>query len=181
MVTNDAGVAERIRALRAYGWRDQRRSSDTIGYNSRLQELQAAILCELLPHLDGGNAERGEIAGRYREGFAADAAAGTIGLPPGRKSSVHHQFAIQVDDRDAVRERLSQVGIGTAIHYAIPLHRQPAFAGFAREALPITDSLAARLLSLPIQPEVAAPAVEEIVDKVTAAVSNWRAGRRQIP
>jgi len=170
VVSNDPDVAARVRALRNFGWHDQKRVSTAIGSNSRLQEFQAAILSRLLPHLDEGNLERAGIAARYREGFASGSARGAIGLPPVVAGSVHHQFAIRVDDRDTIRDRLLEAGIGTAVHYAVPLHRQPAFAGFLREELPVTESLASDLLSLPIQPEVAAPHVDEIISKVSSVI-----------
>ena len=171
LATHDGEVAERARALREHGWGPVRGRSDVAGFNSRLSAIQAAILCELLPHLDEGNAERVRIAERYRLGFEAAANARSIGLPPGNGRSVYHQFAVEVDNRDRVRERLQAAGIGTAVHYALPLNRQPAFAEFSKKAHPNSDALAGRLLSLPIQPEVAGPVVEEIIERVVDAVS----------
>ena len=171
VTTNDGDVARRARALREHGWGEVRGRSEIAGLNSRLSEIQAAILCVLLPQLDDGNAERRRIAERYRRGLSAATVAGRIGLPPEDDGSVYHQFAIEVDDRDRVREALFAAGVGTAVHYADPLDRQPAFAGCATGPLAGGDALAARLLSLPIQPEVAGPAVDEIIERVVRAVS----------
>jgi dTDP-4-amino-4,6-dideoxygalactose transaminase len=172
VVTADGRLAERLRALRTYGWQGSARSSEVIGYNSRLQELQAAILGVLLPHLESGNFERGAIARRYRAALRAAEAAGTVRLPPGTEGHVYHQFAIEAGDRDGMRERLLGRGVGTGLHYAVPLHRQPAFAPFvpAGTHLPVSDAFAARLLSLPIQPEVVGDAVEDIAAEIVAAL-----------
>lgn len=158
VVTRDPAVAERVRRLRHYGFGEGQRVSGQIGFNSRLDELQAAILLALLPHLAEGNAERRAIASRYR-----DLLGGTgIGLPTGHEGCVYHQFAVTVRDRETLRTRLDAAGIGTAVHYAPGLHRHPAFLEGARTPLPVTDSLADSLLSLPIQPEVARGREERI-------------------
>lgn len=180
VVTHDPRVAERVRALRAYGWHGSSRSSETIGWNSRLQEVQAAILGVLLPHLDTGNAERAAIARRYRAALEPAERDGSIRLPPGTDGAVHHQFAIETDDRDGVQRRLLSAGVGTGVHYAVPLHRQPAFAPYAPDdlRLPVTEALAARLLSLPIQPEAVGNDAEFIASAVLAALPQQRATGR---
>lgn len=162
VATDDAGLAARIRSLRNYGFDGSERISRGRGFNARLDALQAAILSALLPHLDAGNAERRAIAAAYR---AALAGAG-LGLPPDEPGCVHHQFAITHPERDRLMRHLAESGIGTAIHYAPGLHRHPAFAEGASGPLPATERLAATLLSLPIQPEVATGAVA----RVTAAI-----------
>ncbi len=151
VVTADPALAERLRRLRHYGFAGGERVSGGIGFNSRLDEIQAAMLLALLPHLAEGNAERRASAARYRELLDGTG----IGLPPEGAGSVYHQFAITVPDRDGLKRRLDAAGIGTAVHYAPGLHRHPAFAEGARTPLPVTDALAGSLLSLPIQPEVA--------------------------
>lgn len=173
VVTNDAEVAERVRALRTYGWRGSERSSITIGVNSRLPEIQAAILAVLLPHLDSGISERARIAAHYREALDPLAAAGLLRLPPETGGAVYHQFAIEVSDRDAVRDRLARMGVGTGVHYAVPVHRQPAFAPYLQPgaSLPVTDGLAGRLVSLPIQGEVVGEAAAELAERVIGVVS----------
>ena len=168
VVTADAALAARVRALRNHGWRDARRISEDAGGNSRLDAVQAAVLKVLLPFLDSDNTARRALASEY--GAALQHLA--LGLPPSVDGAVYHQFAITVDNRDAVQARLSATGIGTAVHYAIPLHHQPAFAGMARGPLPVAEKLAARLLSLPIQPEVAAGQVPRIAAALRAALTS---------
>ncbi|MCE9630406.1 MAG: DegT/DnrJ/EryC1/StrS family aminotransferase [Planctomycetia bacterium] len=167
VVTSDPNIAKRVRALRNYGWQDGERLSATAGGNSRLDELQAAILLALLPHLDAGNGERRLLARRYRETLADSA----VGLPACHPGSVYHQFAITVDRRDEIRRVLREShGIGTGVHYDSPLHLQPAFAAFADEPLPVSEQLARDMISLPIQPEVAAQAVDTIAAALRSLV-----------
>ena len=126
--------------------------------------MQAAILGALLPHLDAGNVERRAIAAEYRRRLATSG----VGLPPDDFGCVHHQFAITCDDRDGMIGHLARNGIGAAIHYTPPLHRHPAFCPEVEAPpLPVTDILAARLLSLPIQPEIARP------DLVATAIASF--------
>ncbi|GJD33541.1 DegT/DnrJ/EryC1/StrS family aminotransferase [Methylobacterium aerolatum] len=150
VVTADPGLATRLRSLRHYGFAPGERVSGQVGFNSRLDEIQAAILLALLPHLGEGNLARRASAARYRT-LLADT---DVGLPPEGEGSVYHQFAVTVSDREGLRHRLEAAGIGTAVHYAPGLHRHPAFTEGARTPLPVTDALADSLLSLPIQPEV---------------------------
>jgi dTDP-4-amino-4,6-dideoxygalactose transaminase len=173
VVTSDGGVAERLRALRSYGWEDDRRVSAAPAFNSRLDELQAAVLLVMLDHLDEGNAERAEIAARYREVLRPAAEAGALALPAPDDGAVHHQFAIEVDGRDSFRNWLRERGICTGIHYPAGLHEQPAFADGVREALPVTERLARRLISLPIQPEVVGDRAAWIAGTVGEGVTEW--------
>ena len=171
VVTNDAGVAARIRTARQYGWRDgQAGVSCGFGMNSRLDELHAAVLAELLPDLDVQNERRKAIASRYREALDG------LGyrLPADSAGHVYHQFAIEVDldDRDRLRKFLESEGIGTGVHYPVGLQHHPAFAAAACN-LPVTDRLAQSMLSLPVQPEVAEPHLDEIV----AALRKYRRRR----
>ncbi|WP_430913426.1 DegT/DnrJ/EryC1/StrS family aminotransferase [Methylobacterium sp. sgz302541] len=159
VATNDARLAARLRALRNYGFDGPERISRVCGFNSRLDAIQAAILSVLLPHLRAGNAERLEIAARYR---AALPAAAGLALPPDHGACVYHQFAITHPERDRLAAHLAAAGIGTAVHYTPGLHRHPVFAEAASGPLPVTDALADTLLSLPIQPEIAAEAPEAV-------------------
>jgi dTDP-3-amino-3,4,6-trideoxy-alpha-D-glucose transaminase len=162
VLTNDAALAGQIRSLRHYGFEGGSRVSQSIGFNSRLDELQAAILLVLLPQLNASNAERRHIAARYRDLLTSS----QIGLPPDAAGCVYHQFAITYADRDGLMRHLAERGIGSALHYTPGLHRHPAFSGGATEPLPVTDALAQRLLSLPIQPEVALSEVEHIASVI---------------
>jgi dTDP-4-amino-4,6-dideoxygalactose transaminase len=168
VTTSDAGLAERLRALRQYGWR-QRYVSDEAGVNSRLDELQAAILRVKLAGLAADNARRGAIAARY------DAAlAGTPFAPPVRRAGaahVFHQYVIHTAGREAVQARLRAAGIGTNIHYPVPVHRQPAYAGrlaLGPAACREAERAAATVLSLPMFPELGEEAVERVCTALAA-------------
>ena len=166
VLTDDPVVAGRVRALREYGFSGADRISRSIGFNSRLDSVQAAILTALLGRLDAGNNERRALATRYR---AALTDADGLGLPPDDPGSVYHQFAVTHLAREALAARLAAAGIGTAIHYAPTLDQHPVFADVAHGSPPVARGLADRLLSLPIQPEVAAGRVEAIAAALVAA------------
>jgi dTDP-4-amino-4,6-dideoxygalactose transaminase len=150
VVCADPGMAARIRRLRQYGW-DDRRISLEDGRNSRLDELQAAVLRVKLRRLDGWNAARRERAAAYIRLLPAD----RLILPrePEGTVPVYHQFVVRHPKRDRLRIFLEEHGIQTAIHYPVPIHRQPAFAGSTgAESLPAADQAARQVLSLPMYP-----------------------------
>ena len=159
VVTNDDALADRVRALRNYGWKSPTRISEMVAGPSRLDELQAAVLLAILPHLHDGNMERIAIAQQYRRQLD-----GRVTLPEDLPGSVWHQFVVEVDNRKQVRHALDQLGIGTGIHFDPPLHRHPALAAQRPTALAVTERLCGRVLSLPIQPEVVGERVEEVAD-----------------
>jgi dTDP-4-amino-4,6-dideoxygalactose transaminase len=165
VLTSDEALARRVRMLRVHGWKDEARVSEWVAGNSRLDEVQAAILRVLLRHLDEGNLERREIAENYLSKLA-----GAVSVPLKSEGAVWHQFAIGCERRDRVAARLAADGIGTAVHYSPPLHLQPALAGGKRAPLSETEYLAARVLSLPIQPEAVGGNISRIVDAVSEAV-----------
>lgn len=153
VVTNDPALYERLKLLRQYGWR-QRFISSTRGFNSRLDEIQAAILRTRLPHLDRDNAQRRAIAACYD----AQLAGGPLTLPahiPGT-TPVFHQYVVRSPDRDRLAAALKAQRIGTAIHYPAAVHQQPAYQDAAARspALPCTEAATATVLSLPIYPEL---------------------------
>lgn len=165
VVTRDPAIAERVRRFRHYGLDAARRAAEW-GCNSRLDEIQAAILSILLPQLDAYNAVRRQVARAYRE----DLAGMDIALPADAEGSIYHHFAIALEGRDQVAQSLAARGVATAVHYSPPLHRHPAFAaGGAR--LPETERLAARTLSLPIQPEIAQGRTREIAGALRACLA----------
>jgi dTDP-4-amino-4,6-dideoxygalactose transaminase len=166
IATDDTALADRIGALRQYGWKE-RYISDLAGVNSRLDEVQAAILTVKLMHLDTANARRQEIAARY------DAAlAGTGFAPPARRpgtTHVFHQYVIRCRDRAAVQAQLRARGIGTNVHYPVPVHAQPAYRGrvaLGPAACRETERAAAEVLSLPMFAEL----TDAQVDQVCAAI-----------
>ncbi|HKE04401.1 MAG TPA: DegT/DnrJ/EryC1/StrS family aminotransferase, partial [Blastocatellia bacterium] len=146
VVTNDPEVAGRVRLSREYGWRE-RYVSDQPGFNSRLDELQAAVLRVKLKYLDEENARRREIAGIYDGQLATT----SLRLPesPSGVESVYHQYVARCDERDGLREHLREQGVGTLIHYPVPIHSQPAYQNrlqVHRGALPSTELAARQVL-----------------------------------
>jgi len=168
VVTKRPEVAERLRLLRQYGWRE-RYVSDIEGYNSRLDELQAAILRVRLRHLDAENAARRRLAAQYDAALADLPLALPAAWPEER--AVYHLYVVAADERDALAAYLAAQGIGTGVHYPVPIHCQPAYAhfGYGPGSLPATEAAAARVLSLPMYPDLPAAAV----DQVAAAIRSY--------
>jgi len=163
VVTSDDERARSLRELREYGWRE-RYVSDRAGMNSRLDELQAAILRVKLAALDADNARRQEVARLYDEGLA--------GLPlvlPRRRtgvSHVFHQYVVRHGGRDALREALKARGIATNIHYPVPVHAQPAYRGrvaVGPSGMAHTERAAREVLSLPMFPQLGAERAARVV------------------
>ena len=164
--TDDAGLAERVRMLRFHGSRDKV-DFELIGYNSRLDELQAAVLRIFLGELDGWVAQRREAAARYAElglGAACD-------LPEDEPGHVYHLFVCRSSERDRIRAALKEAGIGSAVYYTTPLHLQNAFAdlGHGHGSLPVTEQLALDNFSVPLWAGIDADAQERVVSVVQAA------------
>jgi dTDP-4-amino-4,6-dideoxygalactose transaminase len=163
VVTADAALAERVRALREYGWR-QRYVSDIAGTNSRLDELQAAVLRVKLGRLDADNARRAALAAAYDRGLAGL----VLGLPVRRPGASHvfHQYVVRSPARDALRDGLARRGIGTNIHYPVPVHLQPAYRGrlaIGPSGLGESERAAREVLSLPLYPQLGDGALAEVV------------------
>jgi dTDP-4-amino-4,6-dideoxygalactose transaminase len=170
VVTADEALGEKLRLLREYGWAE-RYVSHTEGWNSRLDELQAAILRVKLRYLDADNAARRRIAARYRVELA------DIGLvlPATREGSEHvyHLYVVRSEKRDALNRHLQERGIAAGIHYPVPIHLQPAYRGDPLLSLPVTERAAREVLSLPIYPELA----DTDISTVVAAVRDFFRGR----
>jgi dTDP-4-amino-4,6-dideoxygalactose transaminase len=164
VVTRDPDRAVRLAALRQYGWRAHY-ISDEVGVNSRLDELQAAVLRVRLVHLNAMNMRRQTIAARYDEALR-----GTEPRAPARRpdsTHVFHLYVARTTNRDAVQARLRQLGIGTGIHYPVPVHLQPAYRG--RIALGPADcrrtaQVVREVLSLPIYPELTDDEVAQVCE-----------------
>ena len=150
VTTDDARLAERLRSLRNYGSK-VKYHNDEPGFNSRLDELQAAVLRAKLPLLDADNDHRRMLARAYHEGLE-----GIAGLqrPAFDEGSVWHLYVVHHARRDALATHLQRAGIGTLVHYPVPPHRQPAYAGLGlvEGALPIAEAMHRGVLSLPIGP-----------------------------
>ncbi len=167
VITNDQGLAGQVRLLRQYGWRE-RYVSSLKGLNSRLDELQAAILRVKLRHLDGWNDRRRLLACLYNERLAGSG----IVTPrePEYATHVYHLYVVRHPRRDELQAFLRQKGIGSLIHYPVPVHLQPAYRDLGQKAgsLPATEAAAREVLSLPLYPELREEEVVTVADAVTA-------------
>jgi dTDP-4-amino-4,6-dideoxygalactose transaminase len=170
VTTARSEVAEKIRRLRLYGYAT-RNDADVAGFNSRLDEIQAAGLRVNLGRLAAGNARRGAIAARYDAALAS--LAPLLRTPPPVRAGevpAHHLYVVRVDDRDAFRERLEAAGVGTDVHYPRAVHEQPAFAALPRGPLPETERAMREVVSLPLYPYLADDEVERVIEAVRASV-----------
>jgi dTDP-4-amino-4,6-dideoxygalactose transaminase len=167
-LTQDPALAKKLRMLRVHGI-EKRYYHDLHGFNSRLDELQAAILRVKLPHLARWNQRRAEIAARYSAGLA--------GLPvelpvvaPGN-THVWHVYALLTDRRDALQKHLEAAGIPTLIYYPVPLHLQRCYAdqGGQPGDYPVTEAVSRRIQPLPMYPEL----TDDQVDRVIAATRGF--------
>jgi len=165
VVTNNAELADRLHLLRQYGWRE-RYISSIPGFNSRLDELQAAILRVKLRYLDVTNATRRKLATHYNRLLAET----PVGLPSEQVDCrhVYHLYVIQTTQRDALQAYLKNQGIAAAIHYPAPVHLQPAYAklGYRLGSLPVTEQLAQQALSLPMYPQLTMVQVETVANAI---------------
>ncbi|GGT19145.1 DegT/DnrJ/EryC1/StrS family aminotransferase [Streptomyces purpureus] len=173
VTTSDGELAERIRLLRNYGSR-RKYHHELRATNSRLDELQAALLRAKLPHLDRWNHRRGEIAARY---LADLAGLPGIRLPRVAAWAEHawHLFVIRCADRDALQRSLTEAGVGTLVHYPVPVHLSQAYADDATwpaGTYPIAESIAAQVLSLPMGPHLSDDDVTHVIAAVRAAALN---------
>lgn len=168
VVTNDDEIAGAVRMLRAHGAR-RKYYNEVLGYNSRLDELQAAILRVKLPHLDDWNAGRRIIAARYTDAFR-----NLPGVTPPTECAgathVYHQYTIRIagGKRDAVQEQLTQGGIGTIVYYPVAIHQLPFYSG-QYPAMPEAEATTGEVLSLPIWPEMAAETQQTVITAVIEA------------
>ncbi len=164
ITTNNPRFDPVLRMLRHHGSR-QTYLHERVGWNSRLDELQAAVLRVKLKHLARFNDARRAVARRYREKLAG--AKVVLPVEHGRGTHVYHQFTIRSERRDAIREALAKQGIAASVFYPMPLHQQPAYQGLSRNVfLPVAEALAGTVLSLPIHPLLD----EASIDRIAACV-----------
>ncbi|MHC4400884.1 MAG: DegT/DnrJ/EryC1/StrS family aminotransferase [Planctomycetota bacterium] len=187
VVTNNDRLAERVEMLRRHGGR-VKHYHDELGLNSRLDELQAAILRVKLPHLSRWNRLRRQAAYRYNtllagiaevtrpqertdEGYAVPTDADTSGQAR-LLEAVYHQFTIQIDNREAVSRKLKEAGVGSAVYYPIPLHLQKVHAhlGYRAGSMPHAETAAERCLSLPMFPELSEEQIRCVVESLRTAL-----------
>jgi dTDP-4-amino-4,6-dideoxygalactose transaminase len=167
VATSDQQLADRVRMLAFHGSRDKT-DFDFVGYNSRLDELQAAMLRVFLTHLDEWNRGRREAAGRYAELGLGE----LVELPLDEPGHIYHLFVCRSPERDRIREALTQAGIASAAYYTTPLHLQPAlrFLGYEPGALPETERAGRETFSVPLWPAIPVEAQERVVEAVRSAV-----------
>jgi dTDP-4-amino-4,6-dideoxygalactose transaminase len=170
VATNDLAAADKVERLRQYGWSAKYRAELPGARNSRLDELQAAVLAALLPGLDEANARRREIAAMYSKGIIHP----RVVVPPHCGTGyVAHLYVVESDDRDGLRDHLRQNGIAADVHYPLPDHRQQVFDGrFAQVSLPVAERLAGAVLTLPCYPEMTDSEAQTVVH----AINRWPTG-----
>lgn len=171
VTTNDAVLTQKLRSLRNYG-SQVKYHNEVIGWNSRLDELQAALLRVKLPYLDSGNAQRARIAALYSHKLRG---LPSLTLPEvmDEVDPVWHLYTVRHSQRDDLASHLAEQGIGTMIHYPLPPHRQPAYAhlGLTEGRLPIAEEMASQLLSLPIGPTMTLEQAELVIGAIFRAAN----------
>lgn len=167
VTTNDDDIAEQVKILRNHG-SNVRYHHDVIGYNSRLDELQAVVLRAKIKHIAEYNIQRRRVAHKYSELLA------NVVTPPHEDNigtHVYHQYTVLTDNRDAIMNRLSDEKISCAIYYPIPLHQQKAFADSCKDvSLPVTEDIVRHCMSLPVYPELENDTIEHIVDVIKSVI-----------
>ena len=173
VVTNDPLLAEKTKLLREYGWR-QRYISDIAGLNSRLDEIQAAILRVKLRYLEEEKYKRQALAEIYNQQLSATSL--VLPICVSGANHVYHQYAVRSIHRDSLRRFLRERGIGTLIHYPVPIHRQPAYQNSLQytSSMGNTERVAREILSLPMYPEL----TSEQVRQVSAGIISWESSQR---
>jgi dTDP-4-amino-4,6-dideoxygalactose transaminase len=166
MVTSDDTTADRLRKLRLHGGAKQYHHEE-VGTNSRLDTAQAAVLLAKLPHLARWSAQRREHA-TYYEGALRGLDAVQTPFVAAANEHIFHQYTLRVERRDALQAHLKARGIGTAVYYPVPLHRQPCFAdlGYAVGSLPHAERAATEVLSLPVYPELTEVQLDYVTDAI---------------
>jgi len=166
VVTRNRELATKIKLLRNYG-SGEKYFNEVKGWNSRLDEIQAAFLNSRLPFLESENLERNEIARRYQEGLSSIS---NIKLPEVMEHSFHvwHLFVIRTPQRDSFKQRLEDRGIETLIHYPVPPHRQVCYMneGFSTGQFPLSEQLSKEMLSLPVWPGMTDAEVNSVIESV---------------
>lgn len=167
VTTNDTSVAEKIRMLRDHG-QAKKYYHDIEGYNGRLDAIQAGILHAKLVHLAKWNAQRRERAAEYKQLFAAKDGALVQPYEPSWSRAIYHLYVVRTEDRDGMMAHLKKAGIGTGIHYPIPLHLQKAYSamGYVAGDFPVCEELAAQIVSLPMYPQLTSEQQKRVVEEI---------------
>ena len=166
MVTSDDATADRLKKLRLHGGAKQYHH-DEVGTNSRLDTLQAAVLLAKLPHLAAWSGKRREHAAYYTRAFSELPQVTPPAVDPANEH-IFHQYTIRAERRDGLQAHLEKEGIGHAVYYPIPLHRQHCFAqlGYKDGSLPEAERASREVLSLPIYPELTRAQLDRVIDAV---------------
>lgn len=171
ILTNDASLARSIRMLRTHGWDEQKYFPEFVGYNSRLDEVQAAILRVKLPYLDLWNQKRRTLAAQFGELLVtADA---QLPRQMDYASSVYHLYVVRVQNRDKVTKILKSRGVSSAVYYPYPLHVVPAMQalGYNPGDYPVSEDASNHLLAIPLFPEMSREQVEYVANALSQADS----------
>ena len=176
VTTNDAALAGTVKMLRDHG-QVKKYYHDMEGYNGRLDTIQAGLLHVKLPHLAGWNAQRRDRAAGYNQTLASNKA---VSLPfePAWSHAVYHLYVIRTNDREGMMNHLKSVGIGTGIHYPIPLHLQKAYASLNYRGgdFPVTERVASEIVSLPMFPQLTEQQQSRVVEEILAFTSKPHPG-----
>ena len=171
VTTNDELLAAKVRMLRDHG-QAKKYYHDVEGYNGRLDAIQAGILRVKLEHLAEWNEQRRQGATRYAELLSRS---GDLILPhePASANPIYHLYVVRANDREALRKHLAEAGIGTGIHYPVPLHLQKAYAQLEFKAgdFPITERVADTILSLPMFPQLTEEQQKRIAESISLFLS----------
>ncbi|HLW53537.1 MAG TPA: DegT/DnrJ/EryC1/StrS family aminotransferase [Candidatus Angelobacter sp.] len=181
VTTRDEALAAKVRMIRDHG-QPKKYYHDMEGYNGRLDAIQAGILGVKLPHLASWNERRRQAAARYQELFKA--VGNPVGLPyqPAWSRAVYHLYVVRAHDREAMVEHLKTGGIGTGIHYPIPLHLQKAYAHlkYSAGSFPRCEQAAAQILSLPMFPQLTTEQQARVVEEISRFASASRRARAEV-
>jgi dTDP-4-amino-4,6-dideoxygalactose transaminase len=170
VTTNDDALAEKVRMLRAHGWK-KKYFPEMLGYNSRLDELQAAILRVKLNYVDGWNERRRELAHRYTHCLAEIGLAGPVEAP--ERSHVYHLYIVSLPERERIQHELKESGVACEVYYPQPLHlAEPCrnLGGHLRGSLPVSEYASQHTLALPLYPELSEDQLSQVVEAVETAM-----------
>jgi len=168
VTTNDEALAQKVRMLRDHG-QSRKYYHEMEGYNGRLDAIQAGILQVKLRHLPEWNQKRRQIAARYNELLGEVSTGLVLPFEPSWSNGVYHLYVVRTEKRDELQEHLTKAGIGTGIHYPVPVHLQKPYRamGFKEGDFPVTEKAAAQILSLPMYPGMSLAQQNRVVEEIT--------------
>jgi dTDP-4-amino-4,6-dideoxygalactose transaminase len=181
ITTNDSKVADTCKMIRDHG-QAKKYYHDIEGYNGRLDSIQTGILSVKLKHLAGWNERRRERAAEYNRLFAISDAGAKTPYEPSWSRAVYHLYVVRTEDREGLMAHLGKVGIGSGIHYPIPLHCQKAYSSLGYKAgdFPICEKIAAEIVSLPMYPQLTAAQQSRVVEEVAAFNAKFNRKRSEV-